>query len=390
MHNNPLFTQEKDSLHRWLAAVHMPKIGPRTIMQLVEHFGGINHLFSADITALRAVGLNDEQCTSILSPSWTMIAKDLDWLSQGKDHHILTIDNHAYPKQLKEISDPPLVLYVKGKITSLSQPQVAIVGARSASKNGCHYAKLFAEQLSRHELIITSGLALGIDAASHEGALAANGETFAVIGSGLKHMYPHKNRKLADKICDQDGAIISEFPVEMRPLPYHFPRRNRIIAGLSLGVLVIEAALKSGSLITARYAVESGRDVFAMPGALHDRLAKGCHHLIKQGAKLVECPQDILEELQLNHAHGNANKAPISTKQDQKMVATRLQHYKNLSSEAQHVLDYIRYEVTSIDSIIIQSGLTTSEVSSILLSLELQGFIHLTSGGYVRTVQHFE
>ncbi|MGV6858247.1 MAG: DNA-processing protein DprA, partial [bacterium] len=251
----------------------------------------------------------------------------------------------------------------------LSYPQLAIVGSRNVSRPGEATTRAFAEHLAASGLGITSGLALGVDTAAHEGALKANGITLAVMGTGLDRVYPARNQPLARKIAEH-GAVISEFPLGTRPSPQNFPRRNRIISGLSLGTLVVEAALRSGSLITAKYAREQGREVFAIPGSIHSPLAKGCHQLIRQGAKLVETSNHILEDLasQMAIDSSPADKAPENT--------------QILDADHKRVLKAIDYHPTSVDMIITDSGLSAQEVSSILLIMELNGLIASEPGGY--------
>ena len=251
--------------------------------------------------------------------------------------------------------------------------QLAIVGSRRATASGLQTAEEFAYHLAMSGLVITSGLALGIDGASHRGALNANGHTIGVAGTGLNQLYPPANRKLAVEIMERQGAVISEFPLNTFPKAANFPRRNRIISGLSVGVLVVEAALKSGSLITVKHALEQGREVFAIPGSIHNPLARGCHHLIRQGAKLVETASDIQEEL-----HGFASLAARPEQPGSGAGALKM------SLENSKIFEHIGYETTPIDMIILRSGLTAAEVSSILLKLELQGFVQSVTGGYIR------
>lgn len=261
-----------------------------------------------------------------------------------------------------------LYYYLFGVILIYSRPQLAIVGSRNPTPTGCELAEQFAYYLAEAGLVVTSGLALGIDGGGHRGAINARGKTIAVCGTGLQHVYPNSHRQLAEDII-QNGALVSEFPPDTLPKAKHFPMRNRVISGLSLGVLVIEAALKSGSLITARLAIDQGREVFALPGSIHNPLARGCHQLIRQGAKLVETAGDILEELGAMHA-----------------VITPLIPSKKGSLDApyQEVLKQIGYEITTLDAIILRCGLTAGKVSSMLLLLELEGHVQSVPGGYVR------
>ncbi|OGT37395.1 MAG: DNA protecting protein DprA [Gammaproteobacteria bacterium RIFCSPHIGHO2_12_FULL_38_14] len=358
-------------LKYWLALLHMQKVNPRTILDWLSHFNDVETLFHAQPSAWRAAGINENHIALLQNPPWKAVHADLNWQHE-QHHHLLTYTDDDYPFLLKQIPDPPLVLYVKGNKSILSQQQLAIVGARHPTQEGKTNAEQFAFSLSRANLVVTSGLAIGIDSASHRGALLAKGHTIAVLGTGLHHIYPRSNHKLADEIVSNGGALISEFPLTTPPYSYNFPRRNRIIAGLSLGVLVVMAAIKSGSLITARYALDFNREIFALPGSIHHPLQKGCHYLIKQGAKLVENETDILEEL------------GIICKTNPPFEGNSLSYQNDLSPEYQQLLQRIDYEVTDLDTILLQSRLTAGEVSSMLLILELNGYIQTTVGGYIR------
>jgi len=275
---------------------------------------------------------------------------------------------------LKEISDPPSILYVQGDIELLSQWKIAIVGSRNPSRSGRDTAFEFGCFLAQGDIAICSGMAMGIDAAAHQGALSGRGKTIAVVGTGLDRIYPAKHRDLAHDIVE-NGLMISEFPLGTPPRPENFPRRNRIISGLSLGTLVVEAATKSGSLITARQALEQGREVFAIPGSIHNPLARGCHQLIREGAKLVETASDIIEEL--------GALAAVSLPTAASFEADKSDH--ELDGDYQVLLDCLAYDPIEVDSLIQQSGLTADAVSSMLLLLELQGQVESLPGGrYVR------
>ena len=322
------------------------------------------------------------------------------WVNHSTNH-IVCLSDDSYPTLLKEITDPPFV-DLQGDPCVLSNLQLAIVGARNATPLGLQHAEQFAKHLAEAGFTITSGLAQGIDAASHKGALAANGLTIAVMGTGLNHIYPPSNKSLAHKIINKNGALISEFSLDIPPKAYNFPRRNRIICGLSRGVLIVEAALKSGSLITARYALEQGREVFAIPGSIHNPLSRGCHYLIRQGAKLVETTKDIIEEFQglkdfptavtvKSGGFGLADR-PVhgcAGRSQEQLRLTTQTHPTSLSPPLSlqfcAILDHIEHAITPLDVIVLRSRLTVGEVSSILLSLELQGYIESVSGGYVRT-----
>ncbi len=298
-----------------------------------------------------------------------MIDYDLDWLEQ-QNNSVLTFNDTNYPLQLKEIADPPPILFVRGNPALLSLPQIAIVGSRNPSALGKETAFSFARTLSLYGFVITSGLALGIDGASHRGALNAKGYTVAVAGTGLDRVYPARHKELATEIVNT-GVMISEFPPGTTAKANHFPRRNRIISGLCQGLLVVEAAIQSGSLITARMALEQNREVFAIPGSIHNPLARGCNALIREGAKLVETTQDILEELNQYY------------QQDEELLPLITQ--STLDLEQQTLLNRVMFSPTSIDHLVENTGESVEAISSMLLILELQGYLEATAGGcYVR------
>ena len=357
-------------LHYWLALSTF--LNPAAARRWLAYFENGHALFSASNTRLKEAGLTEKQIIFLNTINWKNIEKNARWIEQSDCHAILSTDPR-YPKLLLEIHDAPLVLYIRGDVELLSKSQIAMVGSRNPSTTGRELAADFAECLAASGFIITSGLALGIDAASHRGALNAPGKTIAIMGTGLQYIYPSSHRKLADDIL-KSGALVSEFLPDSPPKALHFPLRNRVISGLSLGTLIVEAALKSGSLITARCAMEQNREVFAIPSSIHNPLARGCHALIRQGAKLVETADDILEELMpllgtsKNLSHIIKDKEPPA---DQSMAI---------------IWEQIGYELTATDVIIMRSGLTAGEVSSILLSLELEGYVRAVSGGYVRVM----
>jgi DNA processing protein len=282
------------------------------------------------------------------------------------NNSLITLADINYPTLLKEIPDPPPILFVRGNPELLSLPQIAIVGSRNPSTSGIETATGFAKTLSNHGFVITSGLALGIDAASHQGALNANGYTIAVAGTGLDRVYPARNLDLATKIVST-GAMVSEFPPGTLAKANHFPRRNRIISGLCQGLLVVEAAKESGSLITARFAMEQNREVFAIPGSIHNPLARGCNALIREGAKLVETTQDILEEFS-QYIQQDKNNSTISLQ-------------TTLDLEQQTLLNRVMFSPTSIDTLVKETGKSVESISSMLLILELEGFVEANAGG---------
>ncbi len=354
----------------WLALVRMPGVGPVTAQTLLAQWETPRNLFAAGAAVSHGLGRLDEAARAyLLQPDWRAVESDLAWLAQAHCHAI-TLQDAAYPPLLKEIADPPLVLFAQGAAHLLASKQLAIVGSRNPSAAGEMIAAGFARHLTEVGLTITSGLAIGIDAAAHRGALQGNGRTIAVAGTGLDRVYPARHRELAHEIMER-GVLLSEFPPGTPPRPENFPRRNRLISGLSLGTLVVEAALQSGSLITARLAAEQGREVFAIPGSIQNPLARGCHALIRQGAKLVETAQDILEELGALAAWENAAAEP----------GTAESPMMDQSPELRNLLHHFGFEPTAVDTLVERSGLTAEQVSSMLVVLELHGQIASAPGG---------
>ncbi len=369
---------DKSAQQLWLALKLVPRLAIHKKIALVSQIS-IKSLFSGTC-ALSAFALTEKQRLAITHPDWPKIDKIIANAELSKSQ-IIVFDDEHYPKLLKEIHDPPLVLFTKGDVTLLNQPQLAVVGSRYASLSGRECANKFALQLAQTGLIITSGLALGIDAFAHQGALSASGKTIAVVATGLDIVYPSRHKSLAKNILHCGGVIVSEFLPGTPPKPGHFPKRNRIISGMSLGVLVVEAAIKSGSLITARCALEQNRDVFAIPGAIANEQAKGCHWLIKQGAKLVESSADIIEELDdivLSGLH-------LNYQQESTEVLTN----KIVKSEKQDLLidsllASVGYEITPVDTVVSRSKLPTDVVLTRLMMLELKGLVSAVPGGYLR------
>jgi DNA processing protein len=332
---------------------------------------------AASRAKLLAQGLPEACTAELASPDWSGVDADLSWLAQD-GNHLLQLGETGYPDLLSEIASPPPLLFVRGDATLLGDPQLAMVGTRNPTPGGRETAHAFAAHLARCGLAITSGLALGIDAESHRGALAAGGRTIAVMGTGLDRIYPARHRQLAHEIAES-GALVSEFPLGTRVLPGNFPRRNRLIAGLSVGTLVTEAAVGSGSLITARLAVDQGREVFAIPGSIHNPMSRGCHVLIRQGAKLVETADDVLEELAaVVQGLLAASEAPESDPAARAGGQPLPEHAR--------LLELMGYDPVSVDTLVQRSRLTPAEVSSMLLIMELQGLVAATPGGfYLRT-----
>ncbi len=284
----------------WLALLRAPGVGPVKFARLIERFGSPRGVFEAEWSEWQAFSVKKKELLDYLqNPDWHAIEKDMQWLAQP-DNYLLTLDHPDYPPLLREIDDPPPLLFVHGDYTLLSSHQLAMVGTRHPTQEGEQTAREFAEHLTSQGFTITSGMAYGIDGASHWGALAGTGKTIAVAGTGLDRVYPAEHRDLAHKIA-QTGALISELPLGTQVRRRHFPIRSRVVSGLSLGTLVVEAPEESGALYTARHAIKQGRELFAIPGSIHNPLVKGCHLLIKkEGAKLVEKATDILEELRIH------------------------------------------------------------------------------------------
>jgi len=353
----------------WLRLSLVPGLGDATLRNLLRAVGLPGHVFSASRVELAAI-VGEERAQAILrARNDSDIAARVDvaqhWAA-GAGNAIVTLADDDYPRGLLEASDPPPMLYLKGRRELLARPGIAIVGSRNATAQGLANAEAFARTLSEAGYTIVSGQALGIDAAAHRGGLAGSGSTIAVIGTGPDIVYPARNRDLAHAIA-ADGLIVSEFAIGTPALSSNFPRRNRIISALSRGVLVVEAALRSGSLITARLAGEQGRDVFAIPGSIHSPLSKGCHQLIKQGAKLVDSANDVLEEL-----GATARLAPSASSPAPAPAA---------SDAASALLAVMGYDAVGFDALLERAGVAPEKLSTLLLELELDGRISQLPGG---------
>lgn len=367
-----------DELELRLCLGRAPGLTAPQLRSALERLGSptIAPLIGLPRSQLQALGLSAAVSAALACPDRTRITADREWLERERSR-VIGADSAAYPPLLSQLADAPAVLYVRGDAAALSSPQLAMVGSRSPTASGRRTAQEFAAFLAQAGLTITSGLALGIDAASHEGALRGGGRTVAVLGSGLRHIYPAEHLALAERIS-QRGALVSEFPPDTPPLKANFPRRNRLISGLALGTLVVEATRRSGSLITARLALEQGREVLAIPGSIHNPLAAGCHELIKSGAKLVERGQDVLDEIQFHPSDqalttSGGRVAPVGSNQ------------RALDKEYEILLDALGFEPSSIDSLVERSGLASQAVASMLLILELEGAVGLQPDGrYVR------
>jgi DNA processing protein len=370
------------SLCAWLTLAHAPGFHAGALRPLLERLGSAESILTASPAALLASGAAPAFADWLHSRPQhdTAIEAELRWLD-SEEHHFIPLDAADYPPLLAEVSDAPVGLFVRGNPAALSLPQLAIVGSRNPTAGGRDHAASFAAHLARCGLAITSGLAIGVDAAAHQGALDAAGITIAVCGTGLDIDYPPANSALAAAIAVR-GALVSEFPLGAPPLRLNFPRRNRIISGLALGTLVVEAAVRSGSLITARLAAEQGREVFAIPGSIHNPLTRGCHQLIRQGAKLVETGDDIFAELRaLAGVLAPAPQAAVPGRQNPATAGPVLDKGYEI------LLDALGFEPASVDVLVERTGLAADEVASMLLILELDGRLESRPGGnYVRRV----
>jgi DNA processing protein len=358
-------TQE---LQAWLRLTLSPGVGNDTARKLLAAFGSAQAVFGQSAATLRQLG-TEKLAKAILQEPPALAAQlqlTLEWLQAGDDRQVAVLGDTAYPAALLDIEDPPLMLYMLGTLAGkpATAPHIAIVGSRNPTPQGEANARQFAKAFGGAGLCVVSGLALGVDGAAHDGALLGGGETIAVVGTGLDRVYPKKHLALAHRIAQQ-GMIVSEFPLGTPPLAANFPRRNRIISGLSRGTLVVEAALQSGSLITARLAAEQGKEVFAIPGSIHSPQSRGCHALIKQGAKLVEVAQDVLEELELS----TAGRAPGGGD-----VAAE-------PHAADPLVAALGFDPVSLDALQARTGLDTPRLQAGLLELELCGQVVRLPGG---------
>ncbi len=356
-----------DSLKAWLTLSLIRGLGGEGARHLLREFKSPEAVLAASNKALCTV-VKPELASKVgKGVAVELLEPALDWLAD-ENNHIVTLGDANYPQSLLNISDPPLLLYVKGRLDLLNKTALAIVGSRHATPQGISNAEQFAKTLSDAGFCIISGMAHGIDAAAHHGALDGSSASIAVVGTGLDKVYPSANRDLAHLLAKQ-GTLISEFPLGTPPIAGNFPRRNRIISGMSIGCLVVEASLQSGSLITARLAMEQGRDVFAIPGSIHTPQSRGCHKLIKQGAKLVESAQDILDELPGRILAATPLQAPVAP-----------------SGKQANLLDLIGNDPVSMDVICARSGLTVSQLSAMLLTYELEGHLATLPGGLFQRI----
>lgn len=368
----------------------LPHVGAATYNRLVGLFGSPESALSQAISTLQSL-LNEETLLSIrdfqANGTASVIGQkalaDLNWLASQSDVHLISIVDSTYPDLLKQIPKLPPLLFVRGDIHLLGLPQIAVVGSRNPSSGGSENAYRFAEFLAGNGFTITSGLALGVDAAAHQGALAAQGKTIAVMGTGLDLIYPSRHRALAQQILNSGGALVSELPLGSSANAANFPQRNRIISGLSCGVLVIEAAVQSGSLITAQAAMQQNREVFAIPGSIHNPLARGCHQLIRQGATLVETAKDIVDQLdgmlgyQREKLTKLQEKAAKKTELDEKVL-------DELSPAEQQLIYAMGYDPVNIDDLVDRTGVAVGSVAAQMIGLEIKGFVQQIGAGYQR------
>lgn len=373
-----------DDLHAWCALWRVPRVGVKTYQKILQVFGQPKTFFSLAKSEREKVGVRADD--GELAVALTEAEKDILW-QENEGSKIITSVSDEYPKQLLNIPDYPPLLFLRGNARLLIEPQIAIVGSRSASHEGLETARLFANYLAGSGLVVTSGLALGIDSAAHQGALQS-GETIAVMGTGADRIYPAKNKELAHAIAEK-GLLITEFPIGTPVRPESFPRRNRLISGLSLGVLVVEASIKSGSLITAKLAAEQGKEVFSIPGSIHNPQAKGCNLLIKNGAKLVESGADIFSEIKpqlMNYIEESESQRRVQVKQISQNDLAQTQKENTMAfkndPKKQALWDALDYNSQAVDTIIMRSKLPANEVSSMLLIMELEGLVVKSVGGY--------
>ncbi len=367
-----------DDLDDWVWLTHQPGIGRASLRKLLAAFGSARAVLAAAPAARRAV-LGSRTAVDVLAtPDKAVLDRHVRdvraWLDAADTRHVITLGDADYPPMLMQTADPPLLLFVDGQVNALLRPALAVVGSRGATPQGLANAHAFARDMARRGWSIVSGLATGIDTAAHEGALDGAGPTIAVVGSGLNQVYPKANAALARRII-QSGLMISEYPLGMPPLAPNFPQRNRIIAGLSRGTLVVEAALQSGSLITARMAAEAGREVFAIPGSIHSPQARGCHVLLRQGAKLVETAQDLIDEM------SGAMAAP-------RLAAAPPGPVDGLEAapEDDSVLRALGHDPATLDALMARCGWPAPQLNARLLELELTGQVVRLPGGLFQRI----
>lgn len=348
-----------DSLKAWLSLSLIRGLGGESARRLLKEFGSPEAILAASHLTLSSHAKPDIVSALSKGIQDSVLQSTIEWLNDD-NNNVVTLGDPQYPSALLNISDPPILLYTKGRLDLLNRSAISVIGSRHATPQGIHNSEAFSESLSNAGLTVISGMAHGIDAAAHRGGLRQQASSIAVVGTGLDRIYPAANRDLAHELACT-GVLVSEFPLGTPPIAANFPRRNRIISGMGLGCLVIEASLQSGSLITARLAMEQGRDVFAIPGSIHSPQSKGCHALIKQGAKLVDDTRDILEEL--GHPWQQTSVA------------------RTESASSSLLLDQLGYDPIDIDTLSNRCGLTVGELSAMLMMLELNGLVGILPGG---------
>ncbi len=349
----------------WLALLRAPRVGPATLNPVLAACPDAQQLLRHP-----PEGIPQHLRDYLHQPDWPQAEADLRWLQESQTQLLTITDEQQYPPLLRSLSAPPSVLFYKGDLNLLHMPQLAVVGSRNASRGGCATGHQFCAYLARHGMTITSGLAQGIDTIAHQGALSVEGGTIAVMGTGLDRVYPASNHDLAHEIADK-GVLVSEYLPGTRPFKGNFPQRNRIIAGLSMGVLVVEAARKSGSLITARLAAELGREVFAIPGSIHNPMARGCHQLIRDGAKLVDTAEHIVEEFG----------AALASLQESITQPPAVAATEAPSAEYDTLLEAMGFDPVTTDQLVERTDFSAAEISSMLLLMELKGQVSAMSGG---------
>jgi len=372
-------------LCQYLELIFNLELPNRKIARLVKELGSLSGVYGASAEELKRLGHHPKD-SALLKRSFDSDSisyktrKTLDWISSHKDNHVLCLEDPKYPPLLKQINDPPLLLFVKGNHNLLCRQAIAIVGSRNASRRGEQTAQWLALELTRQELVVCSGLATGIDSAAHRGALLANGVTLAIMGTGVDRVYPASNKSLSGEIT-ASGCLVSEFPLSTPPRAANFPQRNRIISGICLGTIVVEAALKSGSLITARHALDQNREVFAVPDSIHNPLATGSHKLIQQGAKLVDSIAAIVEELEAYMPSPSKLNCCGSANQQSNPEISYSHHDEKL------LLNALGQDLCTSDDLSLRTGLSVSRTSQLLSSLELRGIIDMQMGRF-RLRQH--
>ncbi|MGC1388339.1 MAG: DNA-processing protein DprA [Steroidobacteraceae bacterium] len=368
-----------DDALAWVTLTRAPALTAATVLAALERLESAVGIVAASEAVHRGVGIPAAARDFLRQAGSGPDSAERKWL-QHERHHLLPFTDPRYPTLLRSLADCPIALYVAGDVNALSEPQLAVVGSRNPTLQGRDTAFEFAHRLARRGLAITSGLAQGIDAAAHRGALAAQGITVAVLGNGIDQVYPRDHRHLSG-IIEQRGALISEFPLGTAPRAVNFPRRNRIIAGMTLGTLVVEAASRSGSRITARAANDCGREVFAVPGSIHNPLSRGCHELIKQGAKLTETPDDILSELNFSTFFAGGSHAADAGSE-------RNSGASGMDKEHKILLDALGFDPADLDTLVVRTGFKPEAVSSMMLILEIEGHVQAAPGGrYTRVVR---